>query len=118
LVANVKQLSSEPSTWRSGAEDIASASGTKRPGFESHQSIRLLGKHVSAVVYKKPTQYALCVERRNKGTGNKNIFKILKKNFHQNLTRPNNKIILGILGTFVEEIYFSRKKLDALHTNW
>jgi hypothetical protein len=34
------------------AMDIASASGTRRPGFESPQDIRFLGKHLSAVVYK------------------------------------------------------------------
>jgi hypothetical protein len=31
--------------WRRGAVDIASASGTRRPVFESRQGIRLLGKH-------------------------------------------------------------------------
>jgi hypothetical protein len=35
--------------WR-GAVDIASASGTRRPGFEPLQGIRFLGKHSSAVV--------------------------------------------------------------------
>jgi hypothetical protein len=38
--------------WRRGAVDIASASRTKRPGFEFRQGIRFLGKHSSAVVYK------------------------------------------------------------------
>jgi hypothetical protein len=38
--------------WRRGKVDIASASGTRRPGFESRQGIRFLGKHSSAVVYK------------------------------------------------------------------
>jgi hypothetical protein len=31
---------------------IASASRTRRPGFESGQGIRFLGKHSNAVVYK------------------------------------------------------------------
>jgi hypothetical protein len=31
--------------WRRGAMDIASASGTIRPGFESRRGIRFLGKH-------------------------------------------------------------------------
>jgi hypothetical protein len=35
-----------------GAVDIASASRTRRPGFESRQGIRFLGKHSYAVVYK------------------------------------------------------------------
>jgi hypothetical protein len=43
-----------------GAVDIASASGTRRPGFESPQGIRFLGKHRSAVVHKM-TLYALFV---------------------------------------------------------
>jgi hypothetical protein len=30
--------------WRRGAVDIASASGTRRPGFESRQGIRLFRK--------------------------------------------------------------------------
>jgi hypothetical protein len=38
---------------RRGAVDIAPASGTRRPGFESRQGIRFLGKHSSAVVFKK-----------------------------------------------------------------
>jgi hypothetical protein len=38
--------------WRRGAVDIASTSGMRRPEFESHQGIRFLGKHSSAVVYK------------------------------------------------------------------
>jgi hypothetical protein len=46
--------------WRRGAVDIASASGTRRPGFEYRQSKRFLGKHSSAVVYKM-TYYALFV---------------------------------------------------------
>jgi hypothetical protein len=37
--------------WR-GAVDIASASGTRRPGFESHKGVRFLGKHSSVVVFK------------------------------------------------------------------
>jgi hypothetical protein len=37
--------------WRRGAVDIASASGTRRPGFESRQSIRFLGKPSIAAVY-------------------------------------------------------------------
>jgi hypothetical protein len=37
---------------RRGEVDIASASGTRRPGFESRQGIKFLGKHSSAVVYK------------------------------------------------------------------
>jgi hypothetical protein len=32
--------------------DIASASGTRRPGFKSRQGLRFLGKHSSAVVFK------------------------------------------------------------------
>jgi hypothetical protein len=35
-----------------GAVDIASGSGTRRPGFEYCQGISFLGKHSSAVVYK------------------------------------------------------------------
>jgi hypothetical protein len=35
--------------------------GTRRPGFESHQGIRFLGKHSSAFVYKSVCKYALCV---------------------------------------------------------
>jgi hypothetical protein len=31
---------------------VASASGTRSPGFEFRQGIRFLGKHNSAVVYK------------------------------------------------------------------
>jgi hypothetical protein len=31
--------------------DIASASGTRRPGFESRQGIMFLGNHSSSVVY-------------------------------------------------------------------
>jgi hypothetical protein len=38
--------------WRRGAVGIASASGTRRHGFESCQGIRFLGKHSSAIVYK------------------------------------------------------------------
>jgi hypothetical protein len=38
--------------WRRGAVDIASASGTRRPGFEPRQGIRLLGKHNRAGVFK------------------------------------------------------------------
>jgi hypothetical protein len=30
--------------------DIASASGTRRPGIESRQGVRFLGKHINAVV--------------------------------------------------------------------
>jgi hypothetical protein len=37
--------------WRRGAVDIASASGTRRPGFKSRQGMRFLEKHSSAVVY-------------------------------------------------------------------
>jgi hypothetical protein len=37
---------------RRGAVDIASASGTRRPGLESRQGIRFLWKHSIAVVYK------------------------------------------------------------------
>jgi hypothetical protein len=63
--------------WRRGAVDIATASGTRRPGFESRQGIRFLGKHSSAVVYK--ITYIICIvcvlKRRNKGIGHKNIFK-------------------------------------------
>jgi hypothetical protein len=39
--------------WRRGAVDIESATGTRRPGFKSHQGIRFLGKNSSAVVLKK-----------------------------------------------------------------
>jgi hypothetical protein len=42
----------KPAPWRRVAVDIESASGTRRPWFESHQGIRFLGKHSSAVVYK------------------------------------------------------------------
>jgi hypothetical protein len=45
---------------RRGAVDIASASGTRRPGFESRHGIRVLGKHSSVVMYKM-TWYALFV---------------------------------------------------------
>jgi hypothetical protein len=38
--------------WWRGAVDIIVASGTRRPGFESRQRIRFLGKHSIAVVYK------------------------------------------------------------------
>jgi hypothetical protein len=38
--------------WRRGTVDIAFASGTRRPGFESRQGIRILVKHSSTVVYK------------------------------------------------------------------
>jgi hypothetical protein len=38
--------------WRRVTVDIASASGTRRPGFESRQVLRFLGKHSSADVYK------------------------------------------------------------------
>jgi hypothetical protein len=38
--------------WRRGTVDIASASGTRIPVFESRQSIRLLGKHDSTVAEK------------------------------------------------------------------
>jgi hypothetical protein len=42
---------------QSGAVDIASASGTRRSRFKSHQGIRFLGKHRSAVEY-ETTYYA------------------------------------------------------------
>jgi hypothetical protein len=47
---SVQQIKTGP--WHGGVVDIASASGTGRPGFESLQGIRFLGKHSSAVVYK------------------------------------------------------------------
>jgi hypothetical protein len=50
--------------WRRGAVNIASASGTRRPGFESHQGIRFLGKHSSAVVYKNDLTSIACVLKR------------------------------------------------------
>jgi hypothetical protein len=46
---------------RRGAVDIASASGKRRPGFESRQGIRFLGKHSSAVVYKNDLIRIVCV---------------------------------------------------------
>jgi hypothetical protein len=52
--------------WRLGALDIASASGMRRPGFESRRGIRFLGKHSSAVVYKMTyicNMHCLCVKR-------------------------------------------------------
>jgi hypothetical protein len=40
------------SPWRRrGAVDNASASGTRRPGFESRQGVRFQGKQSSPVVY-------------------------------------------------------------------
>jgi hypothetical protein len=53
--------------WRRGAVDIASASGTRRPGFESRQGIRFLGKHSS-------NMHCLCVEKRDKDIDHENIF--------------------------------------------
>jgi hypothetical protein len=49
-VSTVNVMSLMP--WRRGAVDIASASGTRRPMFESRQGIRFLMKHSSAVLYK------------------------------------------------------------------
>jgi hypothetical protein len=51
--------------WRRGAVDIASASGKRRPGFESRQGIRSLGEYSSAVVYKM-TKYALFLYLKEK----------------------------------------------------
>jgi hypothetical protein len=45
--------------WRRGTVDIASASRTRRPGFESRHGIRFLGKHSGAVVYKMT--YVICI---------------------------------------------------------
>jgi hypothetical protein len=60
-IAEMSEHNIDPrSPWRRGAMDIASASGMRRPGFESRQGIRFLGKHSNAVVYKL-TQYALFV---------------------------------------------------------
>jgi hypothetical protein len=50
--------------WQRGAVDIAFASGTRRPVFESRQGIRFLGKHSSAVVYNWLNMNCLCVEKR------------------------------------------------------
>jgi hypothetical protein len=60
---------------RPGAVDIASASGTRRPEFESREGIRFLGNHSSAVVYQNDPICVVCVlkRRNNKGTGRKNI---------------------------------------------
>jgi hypothetical protein len=66
---NLNWIKFETKPWRRGAVDIASASGTRRPGFESRQGIRFLGKHGNAVAYKM-TLYALFVCRKEKkGTG-------------------------------------------------
>jgi hypothetical protein len=43
--------------WRRGTVDIASASGTRRPGFESRLGIRFLGEHSSAVMQ----NYLICI---------------------------------------------------------
>jgi hypothetical protein len=45
--------------------DIASASGTRRPGLESRQGIRFLGKHNSALEYKMT--YVVCFVCEFKG---------------------------------------------------
>jgi hypothetical protein len=73
----VKRIQDMP--WRRGAVDIPTASGARRPGFESRQGIRFLGKHSRAVVYKMT--HCLCVESRNKGIvhniksfSNKNLY--------------------------------------------
>jgi hypothetical protein len=50
--------------WGCAAIDIASASGTRRPGFESRQGITFLGKHSSAVLYKLLDMHCLCFEKR------------------------------------------------------
>jgi hypothetical protein len=63
---------------RRGAVDIASASRTRRPGFESRQGIRFLGKHSYAVVYKWLNMHCLCVERK-KGIGHKKFVRKIKK---------------------------------------
>jgi hypothetical protein len=42
VVGSLKTIQICTKPWRRGAMDIASASGTKRPGFESHQDIRFL----------------------------------------------------------------------------
>jgi hypothetical protein len=47
--------------WRRGAVDIASVSRTRRPGFESRQGIRFLGKRGSAVVYKIDLMCLVCL---------------------------------------------------------
>jgi hypothetical protein len=66
--------------WRRGAMDIASDSGTRGPGFESHQGIRFLGKHCSDVVYKMP--YEVCIvcvlNREIKTLATKNKFLKMK----------------------------------------
>jgi hypothetical protein len=66
--------------WRRrGAEDIASASRTRRPGFESRQGMRFLGKHSSAVVYTYLNDLIciVCVlKKRNKGIVQKIFLKI------------------------------------------
>jgi hypothetical protein len=51
-------------TKRRGAVDIASASGSRRPGFESRQGIRFLGKQSSAVDL--ICMHCLCVEKEKK----------------------------------------------------
>jgi hypothetical protein len=52
-----------------GAVDIASASGTRRPGFESRQVTRFLGKQQELI-------RIVCVLKKEicKGIGHKNIF--------------------------------------------
>jgi hypothetical protein len=59
--------------------DIASASGTRRPGFESRQGIRFLGKHTSAVVFKMT--YVICIVCVLKGEIKALATKMLTKKF-------------------------------------
>jgi hypothetical protein len=55
--------------------DIASSFGTIRPGFESHQGVRFLGKHNSAVV-----NDSICIVCVLKGEIKAVATKIFKKN--------------------------------------
>jgi hypothetical protein len=43
------------------AMDIASDSWTRRPGFESHQGMGIVGNHSNAVVYNRLNMHCLCV---------------------------------------------------------
>jgi hypothetical protein len=44
LLLNCHDKTAQSMPWLRGAVEISSASGTRRPGFESRQDVRLLGK--------------------------------------------------------------------------
>jgi hypothetical protein len=67
--------------WWRGAVDIASSSGTRRPGFESRQG-KVFGKHSSAVEYKYLNMHCLCIEKREIKALAKNVKKKKKKRHH------------------------------------